>query len=186
MTRANHSSAASVGVWDHRLDRGRFRRFAAGDPGGDVAVEQHVEHLLAAGRTHDVLRLHVVLEVAAFVRDVGDAIEIDAVLGAENAAHPDAGRLRVGPNADLLAVEILRLVDRAAGLFQDRTVVKAVEHDRRPAAHRFDVDKIEGQSRRAQRAVFDRLRMSVGVQQRLEHEGVGVSHVDRPQGGIER
>src|ERR1700729_1641800 len=88
------------GILDHGSNLGYLGGFATGDPSRNVAVEQHVEHLLSARRTYYVLRLDVVLEVPAFVRHVRDAVEINAVLGTQNAANPHAGRLRIRPYAD--------------------------------------------------------------------------------------
>ena len=72
------------------------------------------------GRTAGSSKLHVFVSR----QNPGDRVQVDAVFGGQDAAHPDAGGKRVAAYANLAAFEILRRPDTAAPVAQQLAVIE--------------------------------------------------------------
>ena len=96
-----------LGIGNERLEP-RIGQGVADDGRVELAVEQHLHQRLAFRRARDEIRVLVLGEMRILERDPLHLGGIDAVIVGEKAAHPGAGRLRIGAHADPLAVEVGR------------------------------------------------------------------------------
>ncbi len=134
-----------------------------------VAVEQHLVELLGAwARALDDRRIAVLGDVGIVGADPADAGKIDAVLVLEDAAHPDAGRLRVGAHGDAAAFHVLGAELAARGIVDDEVVLEARHHHggqqhERPAVGLGLEKAADGELARVEGALVDhRLEALVG------------------------
>ena len=74
----------------------------------DLAVEQHLLDRFAFRRALHILGIAIFGQMRVLENNPGDAIQIDAVILGQKAAHPGARRLGIGAHADALAVQIAR------------------------------------------------------------------------------
>src|SRR6185295_16108209 len=110
-----------------------FRRAAADggerfrvDGGLELALEEHAVDVLAvrhAAHFHPGGGLEG--DVFFFLAPPLDALELDAVVVLQDAAHPEAGGILQGVEADALAVEVGGLLDAAVGALHDVAVAEA-------------------------------------------------------------
>ena len=126
-----------VRVREQRLDC-RHNAGPNPDSGVNLAGLQHFGQVVV-GRRHHVGRRDEFGHVLVAGQHPGHRVQVNAVLGCQDAASPHAGGQRVAADAYFAAFQVARLFDTGTFAYRDATVVKSAGEEHRNAGEGFAV-----------------------------------------------